>query len=318
MCLQSQTERSDSRCRKCSHLVNSSSEGGIKFNNRSYHINCFTCALCHEKLGNSQIKQFTLHDNGDPWCPQCELAHAKTCYGCEERILAGGSIGFASKSYHTDCFRCGQCQKPLANEKGLYLYESKPCCALCYTERFALRCSKCSKPIARQYTTYKNKNFHINCFVCVKCHKPLADEKGCYSHESMPCCTACHIEYFVPRCSKCSKPITDGCKTYKNKNFHSNCFVCIKCHQPLANEKGLYLHESKPCCASCHAERFAPRCSKCSKSITGKYTTYKNENFHNSCFICVKCRKPLADEKGFYSHESKPYCAGCYPKHFVP
>jgi len=42
---------------------------------------------------------------------------------------------------------------------------------------------------------------------------------------------------------------------------------------------------------------------------------YRGKAWHKECFICVECRKALADDK-FTSNNDQPYCLDCHTKVF--
>ncbi|CAF3486738.1 unnamed protein product [Rotaria sp. Silwood1] len=161
-------------CTECGQPIEANVHSRIDFNTRSYHSECFTCALCHRRLNPAQT--FTLH-NDQPWCRQCE-SDIKNCYSCRKPILSSG-ITYETRDYHVECFKCSHCHKLLENEKLLCANNLQPYCVTCNDLLFAKRCNKCGKPIPfdTKYTIFDDKPYHEQCFLCVKCHRPIGSKK---------------------------------------------------------------------------------------------------------------------------------------------
>ena len=54
--------------------------------------------------------------------------------------------------------------------------------------------------------------------------------------------------------------------TYKNENWHKECFTCHKCNTSLAGQK-FTMREGNITCADCYGNLFAKKCAACSKPI---------------------------------------------------
>ena len=161
-------------CAGCDQPIDVTLGGRIEFNRRTYHSECFTCAVCHRVLNPSQT--FTLH-NDQPWCRQCEV-DTKNCVNCRKPILTNG-ITYETRDYHPECFKCTHCQKLLENEKMLCADQLKPYCVACHEELFAKRCFKCKQKIPHdtKYIVIDENPYHDLCFLCVKCHRPIGTKK---------------------------------------------------------------------------------------------------------------------------------------------
>ena len=157
-------------CSECGQPIESGVHTRIDFNNRSFHAECFTCALCHRRLNSSQT--FTLHNN-QPWCHQCEI-NTKNCFSCGKPILTA-RITYETRDYHEECFKCSHCQKSLENEKILCANNLKPYCTNCNDKLFGARCSKCKQPIPgnTKYPVVDEKPYHPECFTCIKCRRQI-------------------------------------------------------------------------------------------------------------------------------------------------
>jgi hypothetical protein len=167
--------------------------GRITFNNRLYQRVCFACARCCKPISNIQALGFMLTDDSRPRCSQCNLALAKNCFACKQPTLKLATINFDTKSYHTDCFRCGQCCKSLTDKEGLYTHNSKPYCTPCHNKHFAIKCFECSHPITTNYVKFENQNYHSTCFICFKCHRMIDSTDSFFDTKRGFTCTMCDI-----------------------------------------------------------------------------------------------------------------------------
>ena len=79
--------------------------------------------------------------------------------------------------------------------------------------------------------------------------------------------------------------------------------------------KGIYKHNGHVYDDDCYTMFFAKKCAKCYRPITGdvKGVMYDGRSFHNDCFLCAGCRKPLSGGKFFKDRddEKKLLCEGC-------
>ena len=48
-------------------------------------------------------------------------------------------------------------------------------CQKDYVELFALKCESCQQPLVGKFVNLKDRNYHIECFVCSECKKPFDD-----------------------------------------------------------------------------------------------------------------------------------------------
>jgi len=62
------------------------------------------------------------------------------------QIIDKGGLKFRGTAMHSECFRCGYCNKLLANEH-FAPKDDKQFCSDCYGQLFAKRCTRCQKPI---------------------------------------------------------------------------------------------------------------------------------------------------------------------------
>ncbi|KAL7746698.1 Four and a half LIM domains protein 2 [Sorochytrium milnesiophthora] len=84
----------------------------LKYKDRPFHPECFTCSMCHTSLaGASFIEQ----PEDKVCCVACyENAHSPTCSACGLRIKVGApasAFGSGEKktTFHRDCLKCKIC-----------------------------------------------------------------------------------------------------------------------------------------------------------------------------------------------------------------
>jgi len=54
----------------------------------------------------------------------------------------------------------------------------------------------------------------------------------------------------------------------------------------------------------------APKCLGCGKNLGGMFKTALNGKWHEECFACITCKKPITDTK-FAVKEGRPMCSSC-------
>ena len=69
--------------------------------------------------------------------------------------------------------------------------------------------------------------------------------------------------------------IKSGGVNYEGNPYHKECFACNSCKKELAGHP-FTSKDDKPYCGDCYGEKFAKRCSECTKPIVGN----KDINMH--------------------------------------
>lgn len=127
--------------------------------------------------------------------------------------------------------------------------------------------------------------------------------------------------YFIPKndmlkfilqiCVRCNEPIKTASVKHDGNVYHSECFTCTMCAQPLAG-KPFTKHEGNNVCQDCYRNNFAKRCAACEKLIEGsvKFVAYGEKFYHRDCFTCARCGMALAGEK-FRVVEDEKVCIKC-------
>lgn len=98
------------RCADCGEPL---SEGGVLYNEQTWHKECFSCFTCHKSLAS---RPFSVH-SGHRYCIECYGRFlAKQCEVCFKPIIGGEYFTLEESNFHKECFNCTRCQRSLANE----------------------------------------------------------------------------------------------------------------------------------------------------------------------------------------------------------
>lgn len=348
-------EKNQPFCLDCCHKCEGCGKGvlptqaQISFEGKTYHKEHFQCSKCAHQLGDKD--KVYKDDKEKPCCEPCYAKHfCKPCTKCSKGIMPGQTnLIFEGASYHKECFCCFNCSAKIVTEgdsvkadghkcfKGEK--DNKPYCVECYSKLFCKQCTKCSKGILPNQTglSFNEKNFHRECFNCTNCSHnlaPTADGKTpkVYKNEKHEqFCIDCYTKLYCKKCEKCSNGISPEQTgvLYENKNFHLNCFQCIKCAKHLVNEADggkidttkVISHNGEAHCMDCYRKHFCKPCDTCKKDVEPNQTlvSFENLSFHDQCFKCNCCSKHL--ESGgkneiYKDDKNKPCCADCYANKF--
>merc|ERR1712130_83339 len=103
----------------------------------------------------------------------------------------------------------------------------------------------------------------------------------------------------------------------ESRDLEFEAMFCHQCDDSLAGHRYV-LREDFPYCIKCYENVFANNCDECGKiiGIDSKDLSYKEKHWHESCFLCYKCRGSLVD-KQFGSKADRIYCGPCYDAQFA-
>lgn len=186
-------------------------------NGKKYHLNCFKCAKCQNKLESYVVKEDKLI------CKPCALAEQQTqlkpkgtCTACNKAV-EGNQKAFQmeDKMYHAECFVCSSCKGDLTG--GCTFVEDKICCAGCFNKmkenaleqqrqqvkeqqaqrqqaqqqaaKSAIVCDECKQPITTQALQALGRSWHVACIKCFKCRKQMTGKLFPVNNE--PHCQEC-------------------------------------------------------------------------------------------------------------------------------
>ncbi|ROL54362.1 Adhesion G-protein coupled receptor G4 [Anabarilius grahami] len=236
------------RCHGCYKPILAGTEN-VEYKGNSWHDECFICYQCQKPIGSKSF----ITKNNNIYCSPChEKKFAKQCACCKKPITTGG-VNYQDQPWHSECFVCSSCRKPLAGTS-FTSHEEKVYCVDCYKSTVAKKCSGCQNPItgfgkATNVVNYEGGSWHDYCFNCKKCSLNLADKR------------------FVARngdihCSDCSKKLLWGkeidfmqkdCKFWLLENGQEildleELSVCVNIKRKISNSHWTvftYLHPDK-------------------------------------------------------------------------
>ncbi|XP_019738778.1 four and a half LIM domains protein 3-like [Hippocampus comes] len=118
----------------------------------------------------------------------------------------------------------------------------------------------------------------------------------------------------------------------------SDRFDCKNCHESLYGRKYIQV-EDNPHCIPCYDHLYANTCQECKEIIThnskmtleendhkhfrlssvagSKMLEYSGSTWHEDCFVCHGCEKPIGAE-AFIPAENNYYCVPCYEGRLAP
>ncbi|KAK7893520.1 hypothetical protein WMY93_022672 [Mugilogobius chulae] len=153
---------------------------------------------------------------------------------------------------------------------------------------------------------------------CTECQASLFGLKYILKEEK-PFCIKCYEELFSNTCEVCQKVI--GCTSkdlsYKDRHWHSECFLCAKCSRSLV-EKPFATKDELLMCTDCYSNEYSAKCHACLKTIMpgSKKMEHKGNSWHENCFSCNRCQQPIGT-RSFVQKEAHNYCLPCYEKQFA-
>ncbi|KAJ3436181.1 lim domain family [Anaeramoeba flamelloides] len=307
------------RCPKCNRAVYFNEK--ITALGNDWHKTCFKCTSCNKRL---VAGAFNEHDN-DPYC--------KKCYNNNFRGTGYGSGGLSSYTDHTE----------VKKKMGITTDRNQTTQRKSYgqnTQNFS-SCKSCSKPITGDIMCVDGDDYHESCFKCAKCRNLLKNVEF-FKEGRFYYCGEClksqerkvvnsTTSNTLPRCTKCSRPITGDVMEVDNQELHEDCFCCNTCNVKLLN-KEFFNHENHFYCGNCIEQATQTRtvvssksystnttsrnmnrkynCTICNLSITSGIIEAMGRHYHPKCFNCYYCSKRISSTL-FYEYNNKPVCQRC-------
>uniref|UniRef100_A0A4W5N793 Four and a half LIM domains 1b n=1 Tax=Hucho hucho TaxID=62062 RepID=A0A4W5N793_9TELE len=165
----------------------------LQHKGRYWHADCFRCYKCYKTLAK---ESFSAKDDGIK-CGKCSSPEdAPRCNAYYKAILAGrgpyglrlnqvifiptlrfieittGGVNYQEQPWHSECFVCSSCRKPLAGTR-FTSHEEKAFCVDCYKTTVAKKCFG----KATNVVNYEGSSWHEYCFNCKKCSLSLANKR---------------------------------------------------------------------------------------------------------------------------------------------
>lgn len=120
-------EEPDEICVECDKPITVAT---VKFQDKSYHPECFVCSQCQESLCGKLIYKV----DGKRLDKECYCKYfARKCAACGEALTDPKVkyLSYGGKTYHNHCFVCVQCKDTLAGKK-FYALDAGNTCENCY------------------------------------------------------------------------------------------------------------------------------------------------------------------------------------------
>uniref|UniRef100_A0A3Q3WSL4 Zyxin n=1 Tax=Mola mola TaxID=94237 RepID=A0A3Q3WSL4_MOLML len=186
------------------------------------------------------------------------------CGKCGEALSrTQPAVRAMDKLFHSNCFCCMTCHRPL---QGMQFYDrdGSPQCEDCYMNSLSV-CSRCGEKITDRVLKAVGQCFHAHCFRCSTCSCVLEGAPFITDDNNNPYCVQDYHRRFSPLCVSCNEPIVPAAGSEEtvrvvalDKNFHLKCYRCEDCARPLsieADEDGCYPLNGKILCMKCHTKR---------------------------------------------------------------
>lgn len=170
-------------------------------------------------------------------------------------------------------------------------------------------CAQCGSFIRGPYVTALEKTWCPEHFVCdyPGCGASLVDS-GFVEENGKLYCERDYELHFAPKCGKCGLGVVGEMMSAMQQKFHTNCFICIKCHLQIP---GGYFRivDGDLYCERDWSIMFQTKCCGCQFPIEDGdlWVDAVSRMWHSDCFKCVFCQVNL-DGQSFYAKNGKPYC----------
>ncbi|KZP01568.1 RhoGAP-domain-containing protein [Calocera viscosa TUFC12733] len=147
-------------------------------------------------------------------------------------VMTGQFVRALGNVYHLDCFRCRDCDRPVAQK--FFPIEGadgrqQPLCERDYFRRLNLICGKCGEALRGSYITACNKKFHVEHFTCSVCPTLFGQSDSYYEHGGD---VYCHFHYstrFATKCVGCGsailKQFVEINRNQRNECWHPECYM---------------------------------------------------------------------------------------------
>ncbi|XP_030014125.1 zyxin [Sphaeramia orbicularis] len=211
-----------------------------------------------ERMTKDFIKDMDTH------APVITSPPTEVCGKCGEALSrTQPAVRAMDKLFHSNCFCCMSCHRPL---QGMQFYDrdGSPQCEDCYMNSLAV-CSRCGERITDRVLKAVGQCFHAHCFRCSTCSCILEGAPFITDDNNNPYCVQDYHRRFSPLCVSCNEPIIPAPGSEEtvrvvalDKNFHLKCYRCEDCARPLsieADENGCYPLDGKILCMKCHTHR---------------------------------------------------------------
>ena len=173
------------------------------------------------------------------------------CGVCRAEIAGHqGIVTYQENIWHTFCFKCFECKKPLRGVQ-FVRRENEVHCYDCFLSKYAPRCNICNQNITgNDGMKLQDKAYHRKCFTCSSCNGQLVGKKFTMQQQK-PFCYDCYLKMFSKRCSKCNEYITGAYVDLGEVAYHEDCFKCSICKGMFTDGMMYKNSEGEFACSTC-------------------------------------------------------------------
>eukprot|EP01101_Sappina_pedata_P004343 TRINITY_DN1821_c0_g1_i1.p1 TRINITY_DN1821_c0_g1~~TRINITY_DN1821_c0_g1_i1.p1 ORF type:complete len:358 (+),score=139.38 TRINITY_DN1821_c0_g1_i1:32-1105(+) len=327
-------------CYRCNGNLANSSIHDVNGN-----LHCKSCVdQLRQQQGQPQAQAPQQPPQAQAAAPAPAPQQGQACDGCTQK-LSGNVVSVLGKTYHATCFRCARCCQPLEGSFGEV--NGKPHCPACVTalrqqqQQQAQQAHNQAQAQAQAQHTAQQQaqqqqqqqqaqpqaqpQAQTPTVLCAHCEQGIIG--GYCEFQGKPFCESCADKLQrgviqpkggaapagAAKCAGCNGVLFGGIKKAMGVEWHTLCFVCTTCKQPLPGD--FKEHKGKPYCDE-HYGQFAEFfCAKCNGPIrAGEFVDEGALKFHLGYFHCTTCHKDLKAEGKFVPVGSDYYCGDCFLK----
>jgi hypothetical protein len=320
-------------CVKCNKSIKPASLA-TEVAGEKFHPTCISCAICDRPLWG---RDFVRTKSGKLTCAvPCEPAAPPKRPQSAARIRppSAQQVAFQQQQQQQQQELFGNekmnaINQPTQQDNNLEMFKRTNTAAPQNAERF---CQVCNESVRnRRFITYENGDV-----ICQECDNRLKNKPPRVNSAHMITCSICNktlrgSKFFTEpngelvcencdakgaRCAGCQKLLksNEPLRTLANgRQFHEGCLACGVCNKQIQTKDFYQSENMTPMCLDCYEVSKLPKCSACSRHISGAYFLIDNKPIHAECFKCAECQSPLNNKDGFFRNKSTgaPICSNC-------
>ncbi|XP_065667450.1 testin isoform X2 [Hydra vulgaris] len=268
-----------------------------------------------------ELSKFRLKSALGIGCVKELISKVLPCHNCSININSGEMGVFTERlgesfCWHPQCFKCCV-DDELLIDLIYFVHEKKIYCGRHWAEQIKPRCHGCEELIyIGEFTKAMEKSWHVEHFCCWQCDVPITGKKYIIINKR-PYCQRCYVKSMANTCFECKQPISPESKDFfvKDRHYHKECLVCSSCKKALESQTFSFVNE-RPLCHACRGvdpekSKFCKSCEKPFLPEEKKVGVGENY-FHERCFLCTECQKPIGSQKFIRKADGRRLCNDCF------